>query len=83
VAGSSFTPSTAHETIGTKGYGFLEDDSPTDDLSWLDAETEDLSDVPLSQLQTPNTPTSGLQLQFRNVGTSSSRAYFRHPRNHT
>jgi hypothetical protein len=36
----------------------LEDESFTDDLSWLDEETRDLSNVPFSQLETPDTPAS-------------------------
>jgi hypothetical protein len=36
----------------------LEDESPADDLSWLDEGTQDLSSVPLSQMDRPNTPAS-------------------------
>ena len=50
-----------------------------DDLSWLDEETQDPSSLPYSQMETPNTPASQL-LQFVDVGTSSSRAYFRRTR---
>ena len=48
------------------------------DLNWLDEETQDLSSL-LSQMETPNTPTS-LLLQPSDVATSSSRSYFRRPR---
>jgi hypothetical protein len=60
----------------------LEDESPADDLSWLDEETQDLSSVPFSQMETPNTPASQLLFQSSDVGTSSSRAYSRRSRSH-
>ena len=50
-----------------------------DDLSWLDEETQAPSSLPYSQMETPNTLASQL-LRAADVGTSSSRAYFRRTR---
>ena len=60
----------------------LEDESPADDLSWLDEETRDLSSIPFSQMETPDTPASQLLFQSSDVGTSSSRAYSRRSRSY-
>jgi hypothetical protein len=60
----------------------LEDESPVDDLSWLDEETQDLSSVPYSQMETPNTPASYILFQSSDVGTSSSKAYSRCSHSH-
>ena len=63
------------DDIGLESEWVVEE-LPTDDLSWLDEETEDLSSLP-SQMETPNIPASQL-LQPSDVTTSSTRAYFRH-----
>jgi len=60
----------------------VEEELPTDDLSWLDEETQDLSNQPLSQMETPNTPASQLLFQSTDVGTSSTRTYCRHTHGH-
>ena len=63
------------DDIDLESEWVVEGDFP-DDLSWLDEETQDPSSLPYSQIETPNTPASQL-LQSVDVGTSSSRAYFR------
>ena len=60
----------------------VEEEFPTDDLSWLDEETQDFSNQPLSQMETPNTPISQLLVQSTDVGTSSARAYCRRTYGH-
>ena len=65
------------DTIDLESDWVVEESSP--DLSWLDEDTRDLSDLP-SHMETPNTHASQL-LQPSDVGTSSMRAYCRrsHP----
>jgi hypothetical protein len=60
----------------------LDDDSPANDFSWLDEETQDLPSVPFSQMETPDTLASQLLFQSSDVGTSSSRAYSRRSHSH-
>ena len=55
----------------------MEDESPADDLSWLDEETEDPSSVPFFEMETLNKPASQLLLQSSDVGTISRRLYSR------